>query len=257
MLLVVDVGNSNTVLGLYEGDRLAGNWRLSTHQGRTSDEWAVEVLGLLAAYGFTRKDIGAAILSSVVPPLTGVLTAMIEDVFSTRPLEVGPGIKTGIKILYENPLEVGADRIVNSVAAHALVDSSAIVVDFGTATTFDVLSADAEYLGGIIVPGLQVSADALFQRAAKLPRVEVRKPPRLIGRNTIHSIQSGLFHGYISMVNGVLGLMKAEMGDEPTVLATGGISKVLSAGLERVDRFEPHLTLEGLRLIYEKNRTGR
>jgi type III pantothenate kinase len=256
MLLVVDAGNSHTVFGLFDGDQLRGDWRLSTHVSRTVDEWAIEVSGLLELNRFDRRQVDAAILSSVVPPLTGTLAEMIQKYFGIEPVQVGPGIKTGIKILYENPLEVGADRIVNSVAAYAKVGGAAIVVDFGTATTFDAISAKAEYLGGIIVPGLQISADSLFTHTARLPRVEVRKPPRLIGRNTIHSIQSGLYHGYAAMINGVLRLLRQEMEGPPRVLATGGLARVLAAELEGVDAIEEHLTLEGLRLIYEKNRAA-
>jgi type III pantothenate kinase len=254
MLLVVDVGNTQTVFGLYESDALRADWRLSTHHHRSADEWAVEVAAVLGLRGFARESVDAAIMSSVVPPLTGTLAEMIESLFGVAPMLVGPGTKTGIKILYENPIEVGADRIVNSVAAVARVDGAVIVVDFGTATTFDAITAQHEYLGGIIVPGLQISADSLFARAAKLPRVEVRKPPKLIGRNTVHSIQSGLYYGYVCLVNGVLDLMKAELAGEPKVLATGGLSRVLAGDLRGIDLIEPHLTLEGLRLIYGKNR---
>lgn len=254
MLLVVDIGNTNTVLGLYEGDRLRADWRLSTQHSRTSDEWGIELAGLFSLKGIAREVVDAAIISSVVPPLTGILVEMIQGHFGVEPMIVGPGVRTGIRILYENPLEVGADRIVNAVAALALVGGPAIVIDFGTATTFDALSSRAEYLGGAIVPGLQISADGLFARAAKLPRVEVKKPPRVIGRNTVHSIQSGLYHGYVAMISGVLDLMKAEMEGEPRVLATGGLARVLAADLKGVDRIEPHLTLEGLRIIHGKNR---
>jgi type III pantothenate kinase len=254
VLLVVDVGNSHTVIGIFDGDRLAADWRFSTHHGRTADEWAVEVAGALAIRGIRRDTVKAAIISSVVPPLTGIIGEMIESFFGIEPMQVGPGIRTGIKILYENPQEVGADRIVNSVAALARVGGPAIVVDLGTATTFDAISAGGEYLGGIIVPGLQISADSLFARAAKLPRVEVRRPPHLIGRNTVHSIQSGLYYGYASMINGVLDLMKAEMEGEPKVLVTGGLARALAPDLKGITMIDPNLTLEGLRLIYLKNR---
>jgi type III pantothenate kinase len=254
MLLVLDVGNTHIVLGLYEDETLRASWRLWTHHSRTSDQWAVEISGLLSLEGLGLDTVDAAIMSSVVPPMTGVMAEAIQRLFSIEPLQVGPGVRTGIRILYENPLEVGADRIVNSVAALARVGAPAIVVDLGTATTFDAISPQGEYLGGIIVPGLVVSAEALFSRAAKLPRVEVRRPPRLIGRNTVHSIQSGLYHGYAALINGMLDLMKAEMGGEPRVVITGGLSSVLAGELRGVDRIDPDLTLEGLRLIHLKNR---
>ena len=254
MLLVVDVGNSHTVFGIYDDERLVADWRFSTHHGRTVDEWAAEVAGILSIKEVSRGSVDAAILSSVVPPLTGTLGEMILSFFGIEPLNVGPGVKTGIKILYENPLEVGADRIVNSVAALARVGGPVIVVDLGTATTFDAITAAGEYLGGIIVPGLQISADSLFARAAKLPRVEVKRPPRLIGRNTVHSIQSGLYYGYASMINGVLDLMRAEMGGNPRVIVTGGLARSLAPDLKGITMIDPHLTLEGLRLIHLKNR---
>lgn len=253
MLLVLDVGNTHTVLGLYEGENLRASWRLWTHHSRTADQWAVEITGLLSLQGLGRDSVDAAIMSSVVPPMTGILAATIEGLFSIEPLQVGPGIRTGIRILYENPLEVGADRIVNSVAALARVGAPSIVVDLGTATTFDAISPRGEYLGGIIVPGLVVSAEALFSRAAKLPRVEVRRPPRLIGRNTVHSIQSGLYHGYAALINGMLDLMKQELEGSPRVVITGGLSSVLAGDLKGVDLIDPDLTLQGLRLIHLKN----
>ena len=256
MLLAVDAGNTHTVFGLFEGEMRRADWRLSTHHSRTPDEWAVAVAGLLSLKSIPAAAIDGSIMCSVVPPLTGILVEMIEGLFGTQPLQVGPGTKTGIKILYENPLEVGADRIVNSVAALARLGGPAIVVDFGTATTFDVISQRAEYLGGIIVPGLQISADALFARAAKLPRVEVRKPPRLIGRNTVHSIQSGLYHGYTSLVSGVIDQVKAEMDAPCRVVATGGLCGLLATDLKSVDLIDPHLTLDGLRLIHGKNKTA-
>ena len=255
MLLVLDVGNTHTVLGVYEGETLRANWRLWTHHSRTEDQWAVEVAGLLALQGLARESVDAAILSSVVPPMTGVLASMIARLFGVEALQVGPGVKTGIRILYENPLEVGADRIVNSVAAIVRVGAPAIVVDLGTATTFDAISPRGEYLGGVIVPGLVVSAEALFSRAAKLPRVDVRRPPRLIGRNTVHSTQSGLYHGYAAMINGMLKRIRAEMEGEPRVVVTGGLSAVLADELEGVDLIDPDLTLEGLRLIHQRNST--
>ena len=254
MLLAVDVGNTQTVFGLFEGETMRANWRLSSQPGRTEDEWALAVASLLELRAVPREEITASILCSVVPPLTPILVETLHSLFGSEPLQVGPGTKTGIKILYENPQEVGADRIVNSVAAVALVGAPAIVVDLGTATTFDAISPRSEYLGGIIVPGLQISADALFARAARLPRVSVLKPPRLIGRNTVHSIQSGLYHGYASMISGVLASMRTEMEGEPKVIATGGLCTVLAPDLHGTDLVDPHLTLQGLRIIHLKNR---
>jgi len=253
MLLVVDVGNTETVLGLYEGDALRYHWRLSTERGRTPDEWAVAVVGLLSVANIPHTAVKAAAMASVVPPLTGVIADTIQSRFGVKPLQVGPGVKTGIKILYDNPLEVGADRIVNSVAAWARVSGAAIIVDFGTATTFDVLSANAEYLGGVIVPGLLISAESLAARTARLPRVEIRKPPAVIGRNTIHSIQSGLYHGYASLVNGMLAAIRSEMGGRPSVIVTGGLHGQLVADLKGVDHVDPCLTLEGLRIVHSRN----
>lgn len=253
MLLVVDVGNTETVLGLYEGERLRFHWRLSSDRGRTPDEWGVAIAGLFSMANVPASAVEAAVMASVVPPLTGLIAGMIETHFGHKPLQVGPGVKTGIKILYDNPLEVGADRIVNSVAAWARVAGSAIIVDFGTATTFDVLSANAEYLGGVIVPGLLISAESLAARTARLPRVEIRKPPSVIGRNTIHSIQSGLYHGYISLVNGMIASIRQEMGGKPSVIVTGGLHGQLVEDLKGVDIVDPWLTLEGLRIVHTKN----
>lgn len=256
MLLAIDVGNTHTVFGLFEAETLRATWRLSTQSTRTEDEWTVQIATLLSIHGLARESVDSAIMCSVVPPLTGVIAGMVRGYFGMEPLQVGPGVRTGVRILYENPLEVGADRIVNSVAALARVGSPAIVVDLGTATTFDALSAQGEYLGGIIAPGLLISADALFARAAKLPRVEVRRPPRLIGRNTVHSIQSGLYHGYAALIGGMIERMKGEIEGGPRVVATGGLSRVLEADLEGVDVVDPDLTLVGLRLIWSKNRSA-
>lgn len=254
MLMAIDVGNTQTVLGLFEGKDLRAHWRMSTDASRSTDEWTAGLASFLAIKGIGREAVHDAVICSVVPPLTGTIVHVIQAYFGKQPLEVGPGTKTGIRILYDNPLEVGADRIANSVAAIDRTGGPAIVIDFGTATTFDVLSDRSEYLGGVIVPGLGISAGALFSRAAKLPHVEVRKPPRIIGRNTVHSIQSGLYHGYGAMIRGMLEAIKKEMGNDPKVIATGGLSEVLSDHLAGVDAVDPHLTLEGLRLIHSKNR---
>jgi type III pantothenate kinase len=255
MLLVMDVGNTNTVLGVYEGTRLLAHWRLTTQRDRTVDEYGILARNLLALAAIDAAAIDGLIIASVVPPLNSVLEAMARDYFRIRPIFVEPGIKTGMPILYENPQEVGADRIVNGVAAYERCKSAVIVVDFGTATTFDAISARGDYLGGAIAPGLAISAEALFQRAARLPRVDIRRPPAVIGRNTIHSVQSGLVHGYLGLVQGILGAMRAEMGGRPRALGTGGLVTALETELRAVlDELDPDLTLEGLRILYERNR---
>ncbi len=254
MLLVVDVGNTQTVLGLYEGEGLVHDFRIESSKDRTLDEYHVLLRSLLDVAEVERGEIEAAIIASVVPTVTETIERGVSLAFGVEPLVVGPGIKTGMPILYENPREVGADRIVNAVAAHALVNGPVIVVDFGTATTFDVVSPKGEYLGGVIAPGIRISADALFARAAKLPRVEVAKPPRVVGRNTIHSMQSGIVYGYVGLVDGMVDRIVAELGYECAVLATGGLARLVSAESKRIERVEEFLTLDGLRILYERNR---
>ncbi|HEX9428554.1 MAG TPA: type III pantothenate kinase [Candidatus Polarisedimenticolia bacterium] len=255
MLLVMDVGNSNTVLGVYDAKRLVAHWRLTTIRDRTVDEYGILARNLLSLAQLDAAAIDGLIISSVVPPLNSVLEAMARAYFNLKPLFVEPGIKTGMPILYDNPLEVGADRIVNGVAAYERHHQALIVVDFGTATTFDAITASGEYLGGAIVPGLTISAEALFQRAARLPRVDIRRPPSVIGRNTVHSVQSGLFHGYLSLVQGILTRMRQELGTPARSIGTGGLVTPLEADLRAIlDELDPNLTLEGLRLLYERNR---
>ena len=255
MLLVMDVGNTNTVLGVYDGTRLVAHWRLTTVRDRTVDEYGILARNLLSLASIEAAAIDGLIIASVVPPLNSVLEAMALHYFRRRPLFVEPGVKTGMPILYDNPQEVGADRIVNGVAAYERCKSAVIVVDFGTATTFDAISGRGEYLGGAIAPGLNIAAEALFQRAARLPRVDIRKPPRVIGRNTTHSLQSGLFHGYLGLVTGIVSRMRDEMGEPVRTLGTGGLSLTLQAELRDIlDEVDPDLTLEGLRLIYDRNR---
>ena len=255
MLLAIDAGNTHIVLGVFEGSALRAHWRLATQRERPADEYGALCRHLFTLAGIAAESIDAAILSSVVPPLTPVLEQMVQRFFSRKPLLVEPGIRTGMPILYENPQEVGADRIVNGVAAYARTQRATIVVDFGTATTFDAISARGEYLGGAIAPGIGISAEALFARAARLPRVEVRRPPRLIGRNTVHSLQSGLFFGTVALVEGMLRRIKEELGGEVKVIATGGLAEVLGEALESVDIVDPLLTLQGLRLLHERNTT--
>jgi len=255
MLLVMDVGNTHTVLGVYDGTRLMAHWRLTTVRDRTVDEYGILARNLLALASIDAGAIDGLIISSVVPPLNGILEAMAVSYFRIQPLFVEPGVKTGMPILYDNPQEVGADRIVNGVAAYERCRSAVIVVDFGTATTFDAITARGEYLGGAIAPGLSIAAEALFQRAARLPRVDIRRPPRVIGRNTTHSLQSGLFFGYIGLVRGILSRMRDELGAPHKTLGTGGLSVPLQAELQEIlDEVDPNLTLEGLRILYDRNR---
>jgi type III pantothenate kinase len=255
MLLAVDVGNTHAVFGFFESDALLADFRIASQPARTADEWGSAIRQLCSLRKIDLASVSAAVVCSVVPPLTGTVLEGIQQYLGITPLVVGPGVKTGIPIQYDPPQDVGADRIVNAVAAHHRSGGAAIVVDFGTATTFDVISAKGEYLGGAIAPGIQIAADALFTRAARLPRVEVRKPPDVVGRNTVHSIQSGLYYGYVALVNGMLARMRRSLSEEPQVYVTGGLGSALAPDLEGVAAVLPHLTLEGLRLIYLKNRT--
>jgi type III pantothenate kinase len=252
-LLAVDVGNSNTVLGLYEDGELTHHWRLTTRREATSDEIVLSVEGLL---GRERPLEPEVIVASVVPSLGFPLRQAFRQLFGQEPLFVEPGIKTGMPILYEVPQEVGADRIVNAVAAHARVGGPCVVVDFGTATTFDVVTARGEYAGGVIVPGIAISAEALFEKAARLSRVEIRRPERVVGRTTAASIQSGLYFGYLSLVDGVIDRIAREIGSRPRVIATGGLAELFGSGSERIEEVDPLLTLTGLALIHERNRGG-
>jgi len=254
MLLVVDIGNTNTVLGVFDGNRLAADWRLETKQRQTADEYGILARNLFALANIEVTRIRHIVIASVVPPLNSVLEQMALKYFGIKPLFVEPGVKTGMPVLYDSPADVGADRIVNAVAAYEKYRGPTIVVDFGTATTFDAISAKGEYLGGVITPGPGISAEALFARTARLPRVEIKAPGKVIGTSTVGSIQSGLYYGYIGMIDGILERMIHELGAKTKVVATGGYASLIGTGSSRIQEIDLNLTLEGLRLIYEKNR---
>lgn len=253
MLLVMDVGNSHTVVGLYEKDELRAHWRVITNNYRTGDEIRILFTMLLHQEGVSPEDIRGSCISSVVPQMNMGLQQMCRAAFGIEPVMVEPGIKTGLKLHIENPKEMGADRIVNAVAALEEHEGPLLIVDFGTATTFDFLSADGEYKGGIIVPGIQLSADALFEHCAKLPRVEIVVPSHVIGRDTVSHIRSGLTYGYAEMVDGLARRMAKEAGSTPKVIATGGLARVIAEVSDTIDLVDPHLALKGLRLVYLKN----
>ncbi|MGE5127129.1 MAG: type III pantothenate kinase [Betaproteobacteria bacterium] len=254
MLLTIDVGNTNTVLGVFEGGKLLVHWRLTTRREQTADEYGILVRNLFSSSGLLPAGIEAVALASVVPPLTPVLVALARQYLGQEPLVVGPGVKTGMPILYEPPGDVGADRIVNGVAAFAAYGGPVVVVDFGTATTFDVVTRKGEYVGGVICPGIGISADALFQRAARLPRVDVRHPGKVVGRTTVGSMQAGLYFGYAAMCEGIIARIRAELGESPRVVATGGLAETLAVEIPSIEAVDPILTLTGLRLIWERNR---
>ena len=253
MLLAVDAGNTNVALGLFDGARLAADWRISTRKEATSDELGVLFRALFVEAGLDPKSVTGMVVASVVPDLNEALARMGDVYFHSRPLFVEPGVRTGLPILYDNPHEVGADRIVNAVAAVARHGAPVIVLDFGTATTLDVVGPRGEYLGGVIAPGPAISAEALFLRAARLTRVDVRKPPQVIGRNTKESVQSGLFHGYVALIEGLVARVRAELGAQAPVVATGGLAAIFGAELPFLSEVDPRLTLEGLRMVWEKN----
>jgi type III pantothenate kinase len=263
MLLAIDVGNTNIVLGVFDGATLVQSWRLQTLRERTADELGLLVDGLFAHNRIDRGQIRGVILGSVVPPLTGTIRQMVERYFGLKALAIEPDVNTGMPILYKNPAEVGADRIVNAVAAYEKFGKSGgaprpmIVVDFGTATTLDAVSAKGEYLGGAICPGVQISADALFQRAARLPRIDVRKPPTVIGQTTVGAMESGLFYGYVGMVEGLVRRMTDELGGSAICVATGGLADVIAPETTLIQHVDPDLTLDGLRIVWERNNASR
>ncbi|HDP70317.1 MAG TPA: type III pantothenate kinase [Actinobacteria bacterium] len=253
MLLAVDVGNTQTVFGVFDGDELNCNWRISTNKEETADELTVTIANLLNLHGLKLKDIDAIIISSVVPHCTASLNEMAKSIFKLEAIIVGPGTKTGIPILYDNPHEVGADRIVNAVAAYEFYGGPVIVVDFGTATTFDAISSKGEYLGGAIAPGIEISAEALFGMAAKLSRVDLKVPSKTIGKNTTESLQSGIMFGVVGQVDKIVTSIKNELKGSPTVVATGGLASLIAGECKIIDEVSSDLTLLGLKKIYEIN----
>lgn len=253
MILVVDVGNTNIVLGVYESKTLLHHWRLSTNRSATADEYGIMIHNLFHYAGLKLDQMSGVIISSVVPPLMRTLEQLCHKYLRKVPIIVGPGVKTGLNIRYENPREVGADRIVNSVAGIEKYGTPLIIVDFGTATTFDYIDADSNYLGGAIVPGIGISTEALYQRAAKLPRIELVRPKSVVGRNPVTSMQAGIIFGYAGQVDGIVQRIRKEFNVKPRVIATGGLAELISAESETVEEVDPLLTLDGLRIIYERN----
>ena len=254
MILVVDVGNTNIVLGIYQGRQLLRHWRIQTNRQATADEYGILLHHLFAHSGFAVEQIEGVIISSVVPPLMNVLEQLSVRYLHQQPLIVGPGVRTGLNIKYENPREVGADRIVNAVAAIELYGPPLIVVDFGTATTFDYIDEQGQYLGGAIAPGISISTEALYQKAAKLPRIELAKPKSVVGRNSVTSMQAGIIFGFAGQVDGIVQRIREEFAVQAKVVATGGLAELMAEEAKTIEVVNPFLTLQGLQIIYERNR---
>ncbi|MBN2808691.1 MAG: type III pantothenate kinase [Deltaproteobacteria bacterium] len=253
MLVVIDVGNTHTVLGIYRDEQLLDNWRISTSTHRTRDEYIILLQEFLRSLEADRREVAGMMISCVVPPVLNELMGLASKYFHFRPLVVGPGIKTGLPILIDNPREVGADRIVNAVAAFQRHKRAMVIIDFGTATTFDCVSQKGEYIGGVIAPGMHISMEALCQRASKLPRVELIRPPEVVGRNTVQCMQSGVVYGYLSLVEGLVARIKEELKLDLLVIATGGLARVVARETEVIDEVDEFLTLEGLKYLYDLN----
>ena len=253
MLLAIDIGNTNITYGVFDGETLQATWRMATEVRRQPDEYAAMLMTLLAHDGIPKKSLDRGIISCVVPPLTATFEELCTRFFHIRPIVVGAGTRTGMRILYENPREVGADRVCHAVAAHRLYGAPLIIVDFGTATVFDAITREGDYLGGAICPGINLAAEALFQRASKLPRIEIVQPKAAIGRNTVASMQAGLFYGYIGLVEGLVARFQRELGGGAKVVATGGLSRLIAADTKVIDVVDYDLVLTGLRLLYELN----
>jgi type III pantothenate kinase len=255
MLLAIDIGNTSITLGLFKRDNLDAHWRLASDSERTPDEYGILLVQLLERAGASSGAIKDIAIASVVPPLTGTLENACRDYLGASPLIVDAGTRTGMKIRYEDPKQVGADRVVNAAAVRRFHKGSACIVDFGTATIFDALSAEGDYLGGAIAPGIGIASDALFQRTSKLPKVEIMRPPSPIGRNTVHSLQSGLLYGYVGLVEGMVNRFRAELGPEMKTIGTGSLVELIARETKSIDRVEPWLALQGLKVIYDLNRT--
>ncbi len=253
MLLAIDIGNTNLTIGLYDGDKLGWHWRLATDHNRMPDEYGLQLLGLLQHAGHSVHDLTGISLSSVVPPLTGRVIQACSEYLKQTPLVVDTGVKTGIRIRYEDPRAVGADRVCDAAAVMHFYGGPACVIDFGTATTFNAITREGDYLGGAITAGINLAAEALYTRAAKLPRIDLQRPPNVIGRNTIHAMQSGLLYGYVSMVEGMVDRFRRELGPDTKIIATGGLAEVVARETPVIQHIAPWLTLDGLRIIWELN----